>query len=153
MKAIKSLFLIAIMAIISFSCENDNQTSDSLSLDNLKLETNVDFSSARYSIKNDGVAKLSSEITNTIFDVNNSNNIKGFSINSNVTDLNVTILNSHAIAAREGKPCKTESTKCYSKDCVSDTITKILGDGKRDVIIEYDRGLTSVTISWTYQDC
>lgn len=39
---------------------------------------------------------------------------------------------------------------CYSEAYVKSTVTKIMGDGSRDVEILYDRRPLSVKISYTY---
>tara|TARA_R110002072_G_scaffold232309_2_gene389724 strand:- start:24238 stop:24726 length:489 start_codon:yes stop_codon:yes gene_type:complete len=149
-------------AVIFSSCDKiENQSKDALNMRGMELELNVDLR-AKYSLSEEDLNKLTNDIVELIYtDANAEENgnvekIESISIYRNDSSL-ILEINGYSVVnyddSKAPKPCPSATTTCYSKSCVKNTLTDIIGDGSRDVIIVYDRGSLSVTITWAYQDC
>ncbi len=146
--------------------DNEEQIQSELNLDGMQIELNIDFSKAKYNV-NDGIENLASELTEYIYaedeeldtrisDIQFRRAAENIYINYPEKEL-IEIFSKTSHTRRDAflaaDPCETESKTCRNRSCVESTLKEILGDGSRDVNIEYRRNTFSVTIKWTYQDC
>ena len=142
------IFFLAVL----ISCTKKEEVENTIDLNNLNLELEIDFSKGKFDLSQD-IMLLTSEMTDLIY--SKDNNIKSFSIEKSNNQLLINYPQKETTRGGEyiAAPCDTQKKTCRNKKCVEDTLKKILGKGDRDVIIKYSRNTFSVTIEYTYQDC
>lgn len=149
----KKIIFILTVAFFAANCTKTNETED-LNLKDLNLALSVEMSSSSVENTPSNISLLIGELTDRLFNAeeHSSENIYIKNVDGSL-QIKITETGSSEIPDFAGKPCAEQSTRCYSRECVKTTLESILGDGKRDVIIKYERNLTNVLISWQYQDC
>jgi hypothetical protein len=146
----KNLIFILVLALSFGACTSDQNTTspDSWNLENLQL--NITPFQAKFPVTDAGLKLLLKELTHEVY------------VNGHEESESLTFYESKGFYILErleptentsAKPCKTESETVTGEDELKALLTKIIGDGKRDVKISYVRNLLSATVSYTYQDC
>ncbi len=79
--------------------------------------------------------------------------LQDFELNLSIDDSENGLLNLGAKKKDIAASCETQEKKCRTRKCIEDELEGILGDGERDVDINYRRNTFSATIEWAYQDC
>ncbi|NGP86911.1 hypothetical protein [Fodinibius halophilus] len=152
--------VILLFSLIFFSCNvTDKKTKDNLDLSDVEYDLNIDFSKHKHPL-NKGTDQLVKELADYIYDnkVNSDERINTFRIRTENKKLliNYPIKNSPNVKSQSyflAEPCKPKKKTCRSEKCVKKALKDIIGDGDRDVNIEYDRKMFKVEIKYTYQDC
>lgn len=148
-------FSIVLCFIISFvSCKQNEPLNNSLDLSHMELDLKIDFSKGKFKIS-EGMPNLAKELSDYIYsnDLKASERINQFNLRKSGNEilinypLDTTTVKTFRMPLA---PCAPKTVTCRSESCVIETLIKILGDGSRDVNIEYRRNYASVTITYTY---
>jgi hypothetical protein len=146
----KNLIFVLVFVFSLGSCSNDQEklSEDSLNFEKLDFTEgfDIDLSQAKFPATSEGLTLLLQGLTTEIYGVGElSQSLKFFQIEGYyVVKRLVSTENTSA------KPCKTETITCTNADEVKAALTKIIGDGTRNVKISYVRNLLSVSISYSY---
>jgi len=149
----KNLIFVLVCVFSLGSCSNDQEllSEDSLNFEKLDFTEglDIDLSQAKFPATSEGLNSLLQDMTTEVYGSKElSQSLKFFqSEGYYIVERLVRTENTTA------KPCPTQTITCYNADDVKEALTKIIGDGKRDVNISYDRQLLKVVISYSYQDC
>ena len=145
-----NLFIVLVFVFSLGSCSSDQETlsEDSLNLENMDLKLDIDLSQAKFPVTSEGLQSLLQELTTEVYGATEfSQSLKFFQSEGYYVVKRVVCIENTA-----AKPCKTETITCYNAKQVKAALTKIIGDGTRDVEISYDKQLVRVVISYTDQD-
>lgn len=144
---ISFIYVLLFISIFMRGQDNSEATANYKALYSAQIELSTGTDAWARGIASIVFDETLSEVNKTtIFQITRENNTL-------LVNGEVALMNDKENTIKALKNCKTLKKTCRSEECVTDTLIEILGDGKRNVLIKYERKLLSVLIYYTYQDC